>query len=81
MNKELFEHYMNNENELPEQCHSLSGSTLEVILITKGEGGYRRVGNETTNNIGRQIVDTKNKALGVTLEQERAMVMKSMFQW
>ena len=40
MDKKLFEHYMEHEDELPEACYSVHNISQDVVCIKKGEGGY-----------------------------------------
>ena len=69
-------------SSLPEQCRSILPSTGEVILIDKGESGYRSLDlpNKTPEE-NRQAVDDYNRRESITRAQEAAMAAGSMFGW
>nr|WP_326183629.1 hypothetical protein [uncultured Oscillibacter sp.] len=69
--------------ELPRQCYAVMPGDGRLLVITRGECGYRHspldTGNRTEN---RFIADQKNAEFGgVTPEQERLMIDGSIFGW
>ena len=66
---------------LPEKCYSILETTGEMIVITKGEAGYIQAGENEKNIPCREAVDEANRTMGVTKQQEAAMVAGSMFGW
>ena len=68
-------------SSLPDKCFSYLESTGEMIVITKGEKGYRPTGAVGAGVTPREAVDAANKTIGVTRPQEEAMVAGSMFGW
>ena len=66
---------------LPEKCYSILETTGEMIVITKGEAGYIQAGENEKNIPRREAVDEANQTMGVTKQQEAAMVAGSMFGW
>ena len=69
-------------SSLPDLCYSALESTGEVILIVKGEEGYRKTDFSNSGyEKSREIADRSNKKLGVTKAQETAMSAGSMFGW
>ena len=69
-------------SSLPEQCRSTLPSTGEIILIDKGESGYRSSDlPRKTPEENRQAVDDYNRREGITRAQEAAMAAGSMFGW
>ncbi len=69
-------------SSLPVQCQSILPSTGEIILIDRGENGYRslHLPNKTPEE-NRQAVDDYNRKQGITRAQEAAMSAGSMFGW
>ena len=69
-------------SSLPVQCQSILPSTGEIILIDRGESGYRSLDlpNKTPEE-NRQAVDDYNCKEGITRAQEAAMSAGSMFGW
>jgi len=66
--------------DLPEECYTVQESTGRVILITRGEEGYRDTNFEfRSKENSRALADLYNQKLGVTKAQERAMSFGSVF--
>ena len=68
-------------SSLPEKCFSVSEYSNELIEITKGYSGYSHAEKELGSLTPREAADRLNHELGVTKEQEQAMVAGSMFGW
>lgn len=67
---------------LPEVCYSTLPSTGELIIINRGESGYKQTGPQMGSTEGGQLLaDKLNRKLGVTKAQEAAMLAGSMFGW
>lgn len=70
-------------SSLPVQCFSVTPSSGELILITRGEKGYSPCYDfsspDTQQN--REFADDRNVKNGVTKAQEAAMLAGSMFGW
>lgn len=66
-------------SSLPDQCFSVLETTGELIILDKGEKGYRLAGTEGKDMAPREAANVANAALGVTKAQEAAMVAGSMF--
>lgn len=64
---------------LPEKCFSVLNTTNEVIIITRGEDGYRKYYDGDIK--GEDIAMQMNQELGVTIGQMKAMTFGSMFGW
>lgn len=70
------------EQELPDMCFSTLPSDGSLICVKHGETGYYRSDWDTGNPVkNRKIADYNNEKLGVSKEQEEAMVGKSMSGW
>ena len=61
---------------LPDFCYSTNITDNKVILIKLGESGYYPV-YFTMGTTAEEL----NKSMGVTLQQQRAMEIGSMFRW
>ena len=68
-------------SSLPEKCFSVSEYSNELIEITKGYSGYSHAEKELGSLTPREAAERLNQELGVTKEQEQAMVAGSMFGW
>ncbi len=68
-------------SSLPEKCYSVSETSGELILLTRGEPGYREAGLCPKGVTSRETADEKNRKLGVTKRQEAAMLAGSLFGW
>ena len=68
-------------SSLPEKCFSISEYSNELIEVTKGYSGYSHAEKELGSLTPREAADRLNHELGVTKEQEQAMVAGSMFGW
>ena len=68
-------------SSLPEKCFSITSAANEMIIITKGEMGYRPAGATAEGKTARESADIVNDMMGVTKAQEAAMLAGSMFGW
>lgn len=68
-------------SSLPEQCYSTLPDTGEVIIINRGESGYRKTDVQGGQGAMRRFADEMNGKLGVSKAQEAAMIAGSMFGW
>ena len=70
-------------SSLPVQCFSVSPSSGELILLTRGEKGYSPCYDFSTPDAqqNREFADDRNVKNGVTKAQEAAMLAGSMFGW
>lgn len=67
---------------LPPKCFSVLPSTGELITVTRYEKGYTPVNAVLHDNEQyRDIADRRNERLGVSKQQEAAMLAGSMFGW
>jgi len=66
---------------LPEKCFSITSATDKIVIITKGEMGYRPAGAHAEGVTAREGATALNEAMGVTRAQEAAMLAGSMFGW
>lgn len=69
------------KNGLPENCYSVLPSTNEVVFITRYEKGYCAAREENLPWYGQGNADAANEKLGVSKDQELAMLHGSMFGW
>lgn len=73
---------MANFEKLPEMCHSVNGVTGKVIIIKRGEHGFWDTIHTTISPDDSQaIADARNKQMGITKIQEKAMYVGSLFGW
>ncbi len=68
-------------SSLPDKCFGYLETTGEMIVITKGEKGYRPTGIYPQDASPKEGVAAVNEANGVTKAQAAAMVAGSMFGW
>lgn len=74
--------YEPKNNPLPELCYSTVPSTDELIIIKRGEKGYYRCEFSTDDKeYNRELANDRNTKLGVSKQQEAAMLAGSMFGW
>ena len=67
---------------LPDLCWSVTETESKLIYIERGKSGYTLSEWDTGNPArNRRIANYKNQELGVTPQQEAAMVHGSMFGW
>ncbi len=67
---------------LPDLCWSVLPGEGKLILIVKGEKGYRLSDWDTGDPLkNREIADYNNRKRGITPAQEEAMVVGSMAGW
>jgi len=66
---------------LPDRCFSITSAADEIVIITKGEMGYRPAGTRAEGATAREGATALNEAMGVTRAQEAAMLAGSMFGW
>lgn len=67
---------------LPGHCYSVSETTGEVMHIAREEKGYWPVpGASDDRDFNRRYADLENRDMGVSIQQEKAMVVGSMFGW
>jgi hypothetical protein len=70
------------EQSLPEMCFSTLPSDGSLICVKRGETGYYKSDWNTGEPLkNRELADFNNEKLGVSREQEEAMVVKSMTGW
>ena len=63
--------------ELPDFCFTEHVEDGRVVVIIRGQAGFLEPNPADMGKTARQF----NEELGVSLEQERAMVAGSMFGW
>lgn len=68
-------------SSLPEKCFSVSEYSNDLIEVAKGYSGYSHAEKDLGSLTPREAADRLNRELGVTKEQEQAMVAGSMFGW
>lgn len=74
--------YAPKNTTLPPKCFSVLPSTGELIAVTRYEKGYIPIAIKLHENESyRDIADRRNEHLGVSKQQEAAMVAGSMFGW
>jgi formate-dependent nitrite reductase cytochrome c552 subunit len=70
------------ERELPDMCFSVLPSDGSLICVKHGETGYYKSEWDTGDPVkNREIADYNNTKLGVSKNQEEAMIVKSMTGW
>lgn len=68
--------------ELPDRCFSTLPSSGELIMITKGEKGYRKCADSSPHREQNEMIAARhNGRMGVTPQQAAAMLGGSMFGW
>ncbi|MDD4474933.1 MAG: hypothetical protein PHV95_03950 [Eubacteriales bacterium] len=68
--------------KLPVMCYSTLPSTGELIVIKRGENGYRKADHRMSGcDSSRSYADMVNKKLGVSKAQEAAMIAGSLYGW
>lgn len=73
---------MENLNKLPSFCLAYLLPDRKIILIYKGENGYRPSNCDAVKPEEKQaLVDSINQSFRVTKAQEKAMLNGSMFGW
>lgn len=68
-------------SSLPERCFSVLPSTGELIVLTKGEGGYEKSKVMLPAEDRKRYADKRNSDMGITKAQSEAMLAGSMFGW
>lgn len=68
-------------SSLPEKCFSITAAADKLIIIAKGEMGYRPASAIAEGKTARESADIANDVMGVTKAQEAAMLAGSMFGW
>ena len=68
-------------SSLPLTCFSVLPSTGEMIVLIRGETGYKPAGMAVQGKSCREGVDLANDAAGVTRAQEAAMFAGAMYGW
>ena len=68
-------------SSLPERCFGVAEATGEIIVLTRGEMGYRPAGARAEGVSPWEAADAANEALGVTRAQAAAMLAGSLFGW
>lgn len=67
---------------LPDMCYSTLESTGELIIIERGEPGYRKAWESSDYAPdNREMADVYNDKLGVTKNQRSAMEAGALFGW
>lgn len=68
---------------LPDMCYGVLPSSLDIIIIKKGEPGYypTNIFNPRTRAEAQALVDAYNKTGGVSKAQAAAMLAGSIFGW
>jgi hypothetical protein len=74
-----FAQHAANMEALPELCYTVT-PLGELVIIVREEAGYRP-GPEIAGRTPHEYASHQNSQMGVTAEQERAMVAGSMFGW
>ena len=68
-------------SSLPERCFGVAEATGEIIVLTRGEMGYRPAGARAGDVSPQEGADALNEALDVTKAQAAAMLAGSLFGW
>lgn len=68
---------------LPPFCYTLMPSSGELIRIERGCKGYEKASFGATSDpaMNRKTADNRNREMGITREQEQAMLAGSLFGW
>lgn len=66
---------------LPETCFAALDSTDEIVVLVRGEMGYRPTGRWVKGVSPQEGANALNNAIGVTKAQAAAMKAGSMFGW
>lgn len=76
------ERFGNHQQALPKVCWSTLPSDGSLILITRGEMGYKPCPGSSQNlEVNRRSADYHNRRRGITHAQEEAMFLGSMVGW
>ncbi len=68
--------------KLPEACYGTLPLSGELILIKKGEKGYHKCSNSSPHREQNEMTAAQNnRRMGVTLQQEAAMLGGSLSGW
>ena len=68
--------------KLPDMCYSILPSSGELILIKRGDKGYHKCSYSAPHREQNEMTAAQNnRRMGVTPQQEAAMVGGSMFGW
>ena len=68
-------------SSLPKKCYSVCEESNKLIVIERGEPGYRESNVNTEGVAIREAADEENRKLGVTRKQEAAMLVGCLFGW
>lgn len=66
---------------LPETCFAALDSTDEIVVLVRGEMGYRPTGRWVKGVSPQEGANALNNAIGVTKAQAAAMKAGAMFGW
>lgn len=70
------------KREEPEMCYAVLPSSKEIIIVRRYEKGYYKTDITTTSKYESiDIVNEYNSILGVTKQEQAAMLAGSMFGW
>lgn len=70
------------KREEPEMCYAVLPSSKEIIIVRRYEKGYYKTDIPTTSKYESiDIVNEYNSILGVTKQEQAAMLAGSMFGW
>ena len=68
--------------KLPELCYGILPAGGELILIRRGEKGYRKCSDSSPHREQNEMIAAQNnRRLGVTPQQSAAMLAGSLFGW
>ena len=70
-------------NNLPDMCYCVLDSTLDIIIVKKGESGFHptNIINPRNRAEAQALVDAYNRTGGVSQAQAAAMLAGSLFGW
>lgn len=69
-------------SSLPDLCYANLPSTGELIIITKGESGYKNASSPYDSpERNKELAEGHNAEMGITKAQAAAMLAGSMFGW